>query len=787
MIRPRTTIAAAGALVVLAAVLFWRALPEPLFDAPRSTVVTDRDGRLLSARIADDGQWRFPLRRKVPERFATALIAFEDKRFRHHAGVDPIAVARAMCENRRAGRVVSGASTLSMQVIRLALGNPPRTWPQKLYETLLAVRLEMSFDKDEILALYAAHAPFGGNVVGLEAAAWRYFGRPPRHLSWGEAATLAVLPNAPGLIHPGRGREALRERRDQLLRRLHAEGHLEALQLELALREPVPDAPRPLPRAADHLTDTLRAERPGHRFRTTLDRDLQSRVVEVVDRHATTLKRAGVYNAAVVVLDNRTFEVKAYVANTGRPGMDGHGYAMDLVRRPRSTGSLLKPFLYAAMIEHGELQPGSLVPDVPAHFNGFRPENFDRKYRGAVRAREALAHSLNVPHALMLQRHGIGRFQEELEQLGMSTLFRAPDRYGLTLILGGSEGTLWELTSMYANLARAANEGLPRQRQSRRQPVVTAGDTPPREKGLPFGAGAAWLTLQTLVDVPRPGDKQYWQEFASSRRIAWKTGTSYGLRDGWAVGTTPTHTVGVWTGNATGEGRAGLTGTTMAAPILFDVYGQLDTGGWFERPSYRLKEIAVCRSDGYLPTNGCETETAAIPRGAHFDRVSRHHRWVHLDDTGRWRVNADCASVADMRHESRFTLPPVQEHYYRRHNADYQSLPPMRPDCRDAPTGDRPPVSIVYPQGDTGIYIPTDFGGRRSRVVLEAVHRDEDALLYWHIDGRSIGTTRTFHEKAVDLAPGRHRLTVVDETGRRVSRVFRVIGDEPDATQTRAD
>lgn len=762
--------AIAGVAVLAAATtgaLWWNALPSPLFDAPYSSIATARDGRLLGGRIASDGQWRFPMGAAVPPRFATALIAFEDRRFEHHIGVDPLAIARAAWLNMKHGEIVSGASTLSMQVIRLARGNPPRTFLEKVREAIMATCLEATHSKQEILELFAAHAPFGGNVVGLEAAAWRYFGRPPAHLSWAESATLAVLPNAPGLIHPARARDRLRERRDALLERLHADGHIDALELALALREPLPDAPRALPDLAGSLLDTLRGQYGTPRLRTVLDADIQQAAIGIVDRHADALLAAGVHNAAVLVIDNRNGDVVAYVANTGRPGMLGHGYALDLVRRSRSTGSLLKPFLYAAMLDAGELQPGLLIPDVPLHFDGFRPENYDRQFRGAVTARVALAHSLNVPAAVLLQRHGVERFAQELARLGMSTLFRAPDDYGLALVLGGAEGTLWDLTAMYANLARVARGDSPAAARLLDGERSTAAAAPSR--------AAAWLTLDTLLDVNRPGDERHWQSFASSRRIAWKTGTSHGLRDGWAIGVTPNYTVGVWVGNATGEGRAGLTGTSMAAPILFDIFTQLDTGGWFEKPQHDLKRIHVCRDDGRLPANGCETTTAEIPRNSHFQQVSVNHRWIHLDATGNWRVDARCESPADMQHQSWFVLPPVQEHFFRAQAADYRPLPPWRSDCTHA--AGVAELDVVYPARGTSVYIPLDFGHARSRLVMQAVHRRDDATIHWHLDGRYLGSTQTFHELAVDIEPGRHELAIVDEQGARQLRAFTVLGE----------
>jgi penicillin-binding protein 1C len=326
---------------VFGAVALLIPLPTPLFEDPESAVMVAADGTLLGAQIAADGQWRFPPGRAVPDKFAAAITTYEDRRFRYHPGVDPLALARALYVNAKEGEVVSGGSTLTMQVARMARGNRPRTYLQKSLEVWWSLRLEVRRSKDEVLGIYAANAPFGGNVVGLEAAAWRYFGRAPEDLSWAESAVLAVLPNSPGLIHPGRNRERLLDKRDALLHALHRRGKLDDVELRLALLEPLPEEPRPLPQLAPHLLETLvhREGTEGHRrFESTLDRSVQRMIVRVVEDRSSALESMGIHNAAVLVTDNRTFDVVAYVGNSRWSVSEGSGYAIDLVHRPRSTG-----------------------------------------------------------------------------------------------------------------------------------------------------------------------------------------------------------------------------------------------------------------------------------------------------------------------------------------------------------------------------------------------------------------------------------------------------------------
>lgn len=780
VLRRRRTAVAASVPAFAAVVAFLVCLPEPLFADPVSTVLLARDGELLGARIAADQQWRFPRIEALPEKYHAALLEFEDKRFHLHPGVDPLALARAAFLNLKHGRTVSGGSTISMQVIRLARGNRERTYLEKLVEIILALRLELRYSKREILELYASHAPFGGNVVGLEAASWRYFGRTPDRLSWAESCMLAVLPNSPALIHPGRNRDALLEKRDRLLRQLHRRGALDALEFRLALAEPLPAKPVPLPRSAPHLLETLLARSPDGsvRFATTLDRRLQLAAQDIVARHARELGAQGIRNVAALVIDNRTSEVLAYVGNSFTDIADADGMALDIVRRPRSTGSTLKPFLFAAMLQSGEVLPKTLVPDVPSRYSGYMPENYDRHYRGAVPAQVALAKSLNVPAVYMLHRYGVDRFYDFLRHMGMSTLFRKPDEYGLTLILGGAEGSLWDLAGMYSNLALIASWPVAYPGATYKELKVLRHDTGLTKRAIEISPAVAWMTMNALLEVNRPGIESYWRNFDSSRKIAWKTGTSYGLRDAWAIGATAEHTVAVWAGNADGEGNPALTGLAAAAPVMFDLFGQLEPAEWFPRPVSHMKRVEVCRNDGYLANGHCEAETIWVPGESHFQQLSPNNITVHLDEAGRWRVHSGCEQVSRMRHRNWFVLPPGQEHYYKRAHADYVPLPDYRSDCREvaAAEGEEGPIDLLYPSPGTRIYIPTDLAARKSRAVFEAVHRDPGAVLFWHLDDTYLGSTRAIHQQALDIGPGLHHVVVVDRKGNRLVRAFEVLG-----------
>lgn len=757
--------------------IFAVCLPRPLFKTSPSDILLAADSTLLGARIAPDGQWRFPAVEPVPAELERALTTFEDKRFRYHPGVDPLALGRAVWLNLTRGEVVSGGSTLTMQVIRLARPDAPRTVGEKLLEAVLALRLELSYSKDEILALYLANAPFGGNTVGASAAAWRYYGRPLKALSWAEYATLAVLPNAPALIHPGRNRDALRAKRDALLRRLCADGAIDSTTLALSLEEPLPTRPQPMPRLAPHLLDRLIAE--GHHgiIRTTIDPALQRALIDIADRYAAAYSANRLDNLAIIVGDVRTNAVLAYIGNPTDTDNGAHGRQVDMITAPRSTGSLLKPMLYAGMLDAGKLTPKMLVSDIPFYHKGFAPQNYNRRFQGVVPADEALSRSLNVPMVRLLKQYDYARFQRLLESCGMNTLRFNPDHYGLSLILGGAECRLDNITSVYASLARILEPDAVDYRPIAQLRLTADEPMPPRRDANwrpPLSRSALWHTVEAMSALNRPEEEADWQSFSGMKRVAWKTGTSYGARDAWAVGFTPRHIVGVWVGNASGEGRAGLSGVGYAAPILFDAFTLLPSSGWFAEPTDEEKEIAVCRRSGYRAGQYCTVvDTLLLPAPCADAATCPYHRPLWLDASGRYRVDPDCYPRLQAQRATFFILPAAEAYFYRQVNADYEPLPPLWPGCAEAEER----LDLIYPTQGAIIYLPKGFKAERERAVFRAAHTRPDATLYWHIDDRFVAQTTLIHEIAPDLEPGVHTLTLVDDTGTTRRVRFRVEGN----------
>ena len=736
-------------------------LPRHLFHVPYSTVVTDRNEELLGARIASDGQWRFPPRNTTPEKIKECLITFEDKHFYHHWGVNPFAIGRAFYQNVKNKRIVSGGSTLTMQTIRLAR-NESRTFREKLIEMIWATRLEFRASKEEILSMYISHAPFGGNVVGLDAAAWRYFGHSADDLSWAESAMLAVLPNAPAMIHLSKGRKTLLDKRNRLLKQLLEKKTIDSSTYELAISEPLPDEPHALPHIAPYLVSRFYQERNGEYSRSTINKGIQTQVEDLAERWSNEFGRSDIRNLAILVIDIPSNQVVAYCGNVHFDRKQG-GNQVDVIQAPRSTGSILKPFLYYAMLQEGSLLPDMLLPDVPVNINGFTPQNFSMQFEGAVPASEALARSLNIPAVTMLQRYGVPKFHSFLQQIGLKTINRSSSHYGLSLILGGAEATLWDVTNAYAMMGRSLLQ-LPQRSCSLLLPTSRI-----TESTDPFQPGAVWQTFDALKEVNRPEEID-WKSIPSMQTIAWKTGTSYGFRDAWAVGVTPRYAVGVWVGNATGEGKPGLVGAQTAGPVLFDIFNLLPSSSWFTRPAGIFVEAEVCRKSGHLKGRFCdETDTLLVlPAGLRTEACPYHHL-VTLSADESQRIYENCANTEPTLRKSWFTLPPVWEWYYKQHHPEYKPLPPFKAGCGEDTFQ---PMQFIYPPMNARIKLPKQLDGSKGFLTVELAHNNPNATVFWHLDETYQAQTQDFHKIPLQPAAGKHSLTAVDGEGNTISTTF---------------
>ncbi|RKR14980.1 penicillin-binding protein 1C [Maribacter vaceletii] len=757
-------------------ILYYFCLPNVLFNSPTATVVESSDNTLIGATIAADGQWRFPKVDSVPYKFKTCIIQFEDAHFYKHPGFNPVSMAKAIKTNLYAGKTLRGGSTITQQVIRLARENKKRSYLEKVIELVWATRLELRHSKKEILELYTSNAPFGGNVVGLEVASWRYYGLQAYQLSWAQSATLAVLPNVPSLIYPGKNQELLLKKRNRLLKKLLEIGVFDKTTYELALLEELPQKPYALPKIAPHLVQEIAKKYKGERITTSIDRGLQKNANRIVEKHYQRLKQNLVHNAGVLVLDVKTRKVLAYVGNT--PTTKEFQKDVNLINANRSTGSVIKPLLYTAMLDAGELLPEMLVPDVPTQIAGYTPENFNEDYSGAVTAKKALARSLNIPAVRLLQSYGLEKFRDQLNYFNLEGINKSADHYGLTLILGGAESNLWDLCKSYANLASTVNHFNDTSSEYYKNEFVAPilekkenvnfGELS-REKNT-FDAGSIYLTFEAMKEVNRPEGSESWEFYDSSKEIAWKTGTSYGNKDAWAIGVTKDYVVGVWAGNADGEGRPNHTGVSSAAPILFDVFDVLPKLDWFAKPLDEFIDTRVCAKSGYLATPICPSMTISIPNKENKIKECSYHKNIQLDAKKQFRVNSSCADLSNTITESWFVLPPLMEFYYKKTHLDYRILPSFKRACKPTNVS---PMQFIYPKDGNRITLTKGFNGEKGELILKLAHSKQETPVYWYVDEEFIKETTNFHEIGIIPSEGKHKITVIDALGNEA--VIRVI------------
>jgi penicillin-binding protein 1C len=539
-------------------------------DLEFSRVVLDRNGHLLRAYATKEGRWRLPAKvADVDPRFFDVLFAYEDKRFREHHGVDPLALARAAFQLVSSGHIRSGGSTLTMQVARLLEPRESRSFTAKFRQIVRAIEIERVLSKNQILSLYLELAPYGGNIEGIRAASLAYFGKEPRALTLGQAALLVALPQAPEMRRPDRFPRAARAARNRVLDRYAAADHVPADEIIFAKEERVPTGRRAMPLLAAHAADRAVAETPAAKeIRLTIDRGLQRNLEELAREDVRTLRQSldPAVSLAVLVVDNATGEVLAHVGSPSYFDFQRAG-EVDMTRALRSPGSTLKPFIYGMGFEDGFIHPQTLIDDRPQRYGNYEPRNFNYSFAGTVTVRDALQQSLNMPAVAILDRVGASRLSARLEQVGASLVLPKDQVPGLAIGLGGVGTKLSDLVMLYAGIARLGSVVPLRERLDALVP----------QDGRLMSAVAAWYVSDVLRGSPPP-------ENGAPNRIAFKTGTSYGYRDAWSVGFDGKHTIGVWVGRPDGAPVPGLIGREAAAPILFDAFARLGPPAAFPRP-----------------------------------------------------------------------------------------------------------------------------------------------------------------------------------------------------------
>jgi penicillin-binding protein 1C len=754
---------AVGALLLLAATA---RLPFSLaaLSPPPATVVAARNGQPLRLYLAPDEAWRFPVRLAgVAPVLPQLVLAAEDRHFYRHPGVNPLALARAAVANLLAGRVVSGGSTITMQLARLARPRERTLWA-KGHEALAALALERALSKDAILERYLNMAPYGGNIVGVGAAATLYFGKTPDRLSLAEAALLTVLPRSPLRLDPLRHPEAAKAARDRLLAGLARRGLVTAEAAREASAAPVPTRLVPLPFSAPHFCQMAReAAGPVPRIDTTLDPSAQKTATDILRSRARWLAGQGIGSVAAVVLDPATREIRALVGGVDWFGDPRFGQLNGATIR-RSPGSTLKPFLYAQAMDQGLIFPQSQLLDIPTGFGGYAPKNYDGLYRGRVSAEQALITSLNIPAVRLLNDVGPASFLDLLHRGGLASLDKPAAHYGLSLILGGGETTLLSLTNLYAALA---DDG-------RFRPPVFLAKAPAVRAERLFSPEASALTADILTRLERPDLPTSWERALAVPQVAWKTGTSFGHRDAWAVGFSADHVIGVWVGNMDGRAIAGISGAIQAGPILFELFRALEPYG--SRPAAKaglnLATVEVCADSRQLPGPDCPRRIAAtiIPGRTRLAPCPVHRRTLADAVTGE-RLTADCAAGHEATTIAVTEYPGELVSWWRSTGIPFETPPPLAPDCLGA-AGAGP--RIVSPSPATVYAVRPDVPAAYQQIVLAADAAASVSRLSWYVDGELAAQGPPGHKLFWQPIPGAHRFAVTDDQGRSHAVTVRV-------------
>lgn len=718
---------------------------EKIFEDRYSVSVLDNNGKIMGVYLNKDEQWHLKSADEIPEKLKRAVMVFEDKNFYSHNGVDFSAVIRAVKDNIFEKRR-TGASTITMQAVKMAQPKE-RSYFNKYLEIVHAFKLEKYYKKDEILKMYLNNAPYGGNIVGYKTASYMYFRKSPKELTWSEAALLAVLPNSPGLMNVEKNRGKLIEKRNFLLKKLYEKNFINERQYRISLKEPVPDKRYSFPVLAPHLARRLVNENKDKKIiKSTIDSEIQKKTEKAVKDYSEFLKLSGINNTAVLIINNKNYKVTAYAGSQDFYDFENNGQ-VDGITAKRSPGSLLKPFLYAKVIDEGIAAPQSKIPDIPLYFSNFSPQNANKKYYGMVEMRDALIKSLNIPFVELLKDYGEDKFFYFLKDI-LNFEDKNPERYGLSLILGTKEFTMEEIGILYSGLANYGNF---------KNLKYTEEST---EEGRQLlTKGASYLTLITMRELERPGMEKFYRE---KNPVSWKTGTSHGRRDGWAAGVTPEWTVVVWTGNFTGEGNPNLTGVYTGGNLLFNILKFLPkTEKEFVMPN-DLEKIKVDRETGYRLKYDIPYKEIFYPKDAKPLKVSPYYKKIFVNKNGEETDSRD--ESFNEREEKYILLYPLEVvNYFVRENFDVSNIFSEK-------TAEKT-IKFIYPKNNLKIIVPKDFDGEKSLIVKIANIKNRE--LYWYVNKEYAGKSRE-KERSFNLKKGNYEITVVSEKGETAKINFQV-------------
>ncbi|MFA9391391.1 MAG: penicillin-binding protein 1C [Prolixibacteraceae bacterium] len=749
--------------------IIWVAIPleKPIISKDYSQTILASDGEILRVFLNKNDQWCMPpvASDAIPEKLKTSVILYEDEYFRYHPGVNPVSIFRAIVQNIKSKRIVSGASTINMQIARMKFNNR-RTFISKLEELFYAIKLDVQFKKESILAIYLNHAPYGGNIIGYKTASMRYFQKQADKLSWAEAALLAVLPNSPSTISPSKNNDRLKQKRDGLLNKLFQKGRISESVYKLALTEPIPQRAYPFEMIATHLTQRIHNAKNSDIVETTINYTFQKYFEFICRQYANQMKQQGIKNLSAIVIDNKKKAVVSYIGSQNYFDTANNGM-IDGVQAARSSGSILKPFLYALSIDEGLITPNTVIFDIPTYFDAFSPNNADEKFNGVVYAKDALSRSLNVPAVRLLNSFGLFQFYSFLKEAGITTLFRNADDYGLPLIIGGAETAPWEMAQLYCGLANNGNFS----------PIVSEKKDSliiKNEENL-ISYGSTFLTLEMLKELKRPGAEFNWQRYRNNSNIAWKTGTSYGHKDAWAAGCTPEWTIVVWVGNFDGEGNVLLNGMESAGPLFFEIFNYLPKNPsslWFEKKLSDFKTIQLCSETGFIAGPNCpHKQYTSVPKAMNAMKTCPYHMKYEVNTTETKTVCSLCWGKE--HHSKSYLVYPPEVNYQLNLRGIHTELPPNHDsNCTGLHLVRN--MDFIYPKDSSQIWLPRDFNGELQKVVFKLAHQKSSALVYWYLDDQYLGLTQTKHTKVLQLTSGWHQLMATDNFGEKCKTTFQI-------------
>ena len=764
-------------------------LPIDKFHPPSSTVILDRHGKTLRVFLSKNDTWQIDEAslNQISQKLQSAMLTYEDCWFCLHPSINPFSIIQALITNIRAGKILRGGSTITMQLARM-IEPKERTVTNKVTEIFRAFQIESYFSKDEILTYYLNIAPYGGNIVGSTAASLIYFNKRQKHLSLGEASLLAAIPNSPTYLRPDINPSKAKEARTKVLRRMLKRRLINIQAFQEAMNEPIPTQRYKMPFNAPHISRLLKQHHPNRdQIHATIDSHMQNRSEQILRQYLAPLQKQDISNGSVVIMDTRTREILAMVGSYNFFDKKNHGQVNGTIA-PRSPGSALKPFIYGIALHRGFVTPSSLLNDVPVDYNGYRPVNYDRQNRGYVTVQEALTKSLNVPAINLCVKLGNNGIYSFLKQAGISNLNKPKAHYGLSLILGSAEIQLIELTNLYASLADHGRitpykiaipqhtNDIPWKRSKHFESNQKSRNTTNRMGKQLISPEASFILSEMLSDVRRPDLASSFEAATNLPKVAWKTGTSYGHRDAWSIGYTPNLAIGVWVGNFDGHGTAGLVGSEVAAPILFAIFNTVidrDNTKWFDQPP-EVHTRQVCALSGMKKSKFCpKTKKDFYIKNVSFLQTCSIHKIIQIDNQTGMQLCSHCR-LGRTYHEKIFEeWNPEIATWLNRSGHMITKIPQHTPDCTSIISGSEP--IIKSPSPTTVHQIRPGIPLKYQKILLEASVSNQIKQVFWFLDGELIFKGTPCQKFFLMPIVGKHTLTCVDSEGKAVSQTLTIL------------